>query len=38
MEIIDIVGKEMIDIISLIGTLTDEELQELAMCAQVGIA
>ena len=38
MEITDIVGKEMIDIIGLLGTLTDEELEELAMCTQVGIA
>ena len=27
MEITDIVGKEMIDIIGLLGTLTDEELR-----------
>ena len=38
MEITDIVGKEMIDIIGLLGTLTDEELEELAMCTQVGVA
>ena len=38
MEITDIVGKEMIDIIGLLGTLTDEEIKELAMCTQVGIA
>ena len=38
MEITDIVGKEMLDIIGLLGTLTDEELEELAMCTQVGVA
>ena len=38
MEITDVMVKEMFDLIGLLGTLTDEELEELAVCTQVGIA
>ena len=38
MEITEIIGEEMLELIGLLGTLTDEELQELAVCTQVGIA
>ena len=38
MEITEIIGKDMIDLIGLLGTLTDEEIEELAVCTQVGIA
>jgi hypothetical protein len=37
-EITEIIGKDMIDLIGLLGTLTDEEIEELAVCTQVGIA
>ena len=36
MEITDIVGKEMLDLIGVLGTLTDEELEELIMCTRIG--
>ena len=36
MEITDIVGEEILDIISVLGTLTDEELEELVMCTRTG--
>tara|TARA_B100000287_G_scaffold122022_1_gene113812 strand:+ start:307 stop:423 length:117 start_codon:yes stop_codon:yes gene_type:complete len=38
MEITDVVGKEMLDLIGVLGELTDEELEELVQCAIVGIA
>ena len=38
MDISDIVGQEMLDVIGILGTLTDEELEELAMCTQIGVA
>ena len=38
MDITDIVGQEMLDVIGILGTLTDEELEELAMCTQIGVA
>ena len=38
MEITDIVGQEMLDLIGVLGTLTDEELEELVQCTTVGIA
>ena len=41
MEITDIVGKEILDLIGVLGTLSDEELEELIMVTrtgQIGIA
>ena len=38
MEITDIIGEEILDLIGVLGTLSDEELEELAMCTQVGVA
>ena len=41
MEITDIVGKEILDLIGVLGTLSDEELEELVMSTrtgQIGIA
>ena len=41
MEITEIVGEEILDLIGVIGTLSDEELEELIMCTrsgQIGIA
>ena len=41
MEITDIVGEEILDLIGVLGTLSDEELEELIMCTrsgQIGIA
>ena len=41
MEITDIVGEEILDLIGVLGTLTDEELEELVMSTrtgQIGIA
>ena len=41
MEITEIIGKEVIDLIGVLGTLTDEELEELIMVTrtwQIGIA
>ena len=38
MEITDVVGQEMLDLIGVLGELTDEELEELVQCAIVGIA
>ena len=38
MEITDVIGQEMIDLIGVLGELTDEELEELVQCAIVGIA
>ena len=40
-EITEIIGKEVIDLIGVLGTLTDEELEELIMVTrtgQIGIA
>ena len=36
MEITDIVGEEILDLIGVLGTLTDEELEELVMCTRTG--
>ena len=39
--ITDIVGEEILDLIGVLGTLTDEELEELLMCTrsgQIGVA
>jgi len=36
MEITDIVGEEILDLIGVLGTLTDEELEELIMCTRIG--
>ena len=41
MEITEIVGEEILDLIGVLGTLTDEELEELIMVTrtgQIGIA
>ena len=38
MEITDVVGQEMLDLIGVLGELSDEELEELVQCAIVGIA
>ena len=41
MEITDIIGEEILDLIGVLGTLTDDELEELIMCTrtgQIGIA
>tara|TARA_B100000131_G_scaffold211791_1_gene203696 strand:+ start:84 stop:200 length:117 start_codon:yes stop_codon:yes gene_type:complete len=38
MEITDVIGQEMIDLIGVLGELSDEELEELVQCAIVGIA
>ena len=38
MEITDVVGQDMLDLIGVLGTLTDEELEELVRCEIVGIA
>ena len=41
MEITDIIGEEILDLIGVLGTLTDEELEELIMVTrtgQIGIA
>tara|TARA_B100000287_G_scaffold338129_1_gene324096 strand:+ start:230 stop:355 length:126 start_codon:yes stop_codon:yes gene_type:complete len=41
MEITEIVGEEILDLIGVLGTLTDEELEELIMCTksgQIGVA
>ena len=41
MEITDIVGEEILDLIGVLGTLSDEELEELIMVTrtgQIGIA
>ena len=38
MEITEILGEEMLDLIGLLGTLSDEELEELARCTQIGVA
>tara|TARA_R100000008_G_C3550323_1_gene150019 strand:+ start:142 stop:273 length:132 start_codon:yes stop_codon:yes gene_type:complete len=34
--ITDIVGEEILDLIGVLGTLTDEELEELLMCTRTG--
>ena len=34
--ITDIVGQEILDLIGVLGTLTDEELEELLMCTRTG--
>ena len=36
MEITDIVGEEILDLIGVLGTLTDEELEELVMSTRIG--
>ena len=36
MEITEIVGEEILDLIGVLGTLTDEELEELVMCTRTG--
>ena len=36
MEITDIIGEEILDLIGVLGTLTDEELEELVMCTRTG--
>ena len=36
MEITEIIGKEILDFIGVLGTLTDEELEELVMCTRTG--
>ena len=41
MEITDIIGEEILDLIGVLGTLSDEELEELIMSTrtgQIGIA
>ena len=41
MEITDIIGEEILDLIGVLGTLSDEELEELLMCTrsgQIGVA
>ena len=41
MEITDIIGEEILDLIGVLGTLADEELEELVMSTrtgQIGIA
>ena len=41
MEITDIIGEEILDLIGVLGTLSDEELEELIMCTksgQIGVA
>ena len=41
MEITDIIGEEILDLIGVLGTLSDEELEELLMVTrtgQIGIA
>ena len=41
MEITDIIGEEILDLIGVLGTLSDEELEELIMvtrAGQIGIA
>tara|TARA_Y100001963_G_scaffold57452_1_gene80444 strand:- start:508 stop:633 length:126 start_codon:yes stop_codon:yes gene_type:complete len=41
MEITDIIGEEILDLIGVLGTLSDEELEELIMVTrtgQIGIA
>ena len=41
MEITEIIGEEIIDLIGVLGTLTDDELEELIMftrTGQIGIA
>ena len=41
MEITDIIGEEILDLIGMLGTLSDEELEELIMVTrtgQIGIA
>ena len=41
MEITDIIGEEILDLIGILGTLSDEELEELIMVTrtgQIGIA
>tara|TARA_B100000287_G_C20407912_1_gene692323 strand:+ start:380 stop:511 length:132 start_codon:yes stop_codon:yes gene_type:complete len=37
-EITDIIDKEILDLIGILGTLSDEELEELVLCKQVGVA
>ena len=36
MEITDIIGEEILDLIGVLGTLSDEELEELIMFTQTG--
>ena len=36
MEITDIIGEEILDLIGVLGTLSDEELEELVMSTRTG--
>ena len=36
MEITDIISEDILDLIGVLGTLTDEELEELVMCTRTG--
>ena len=36
MEITDIIGEEILDLIGILGTLSDEELEELVMSTRTG--
>ena len=36
MEITEIIGEEILDLIGVLGTLTDEELEELIMVTRIG--
>ena len=36
MEITDIIGEEILDLIGILGTLSDEELEELIMVTRTG--
>ena len=36
MEITEIIGEEIIDLIGVLVTLTDDELEELVMCTRIG--
>ena len=36
MEITDIIGEEILDLIGVLGTLSDEELEELLMVTRTG--
>ena len=34
--ITEIIGEDILDLIGVLGTLTDEELEELIMCTRIG--
>ena len=36
MEIKEILGEEILDLMGVLGTLTDDELEELIMCTRTG--